>query len=275
MSFLFTSFIHFPVRTPRIFSKKKKKVRLPHNFYQNSKCVEIPRISWYTLFEYLIDTFPNRVSRQSPNLSTACCRTVDRRQKKVQKIRDQQFDRFALLCPSILLLMCQSVDPFSSIWKGPSFVVMVPANYFLSMETSWASINEEPWNLPSRHYIAPCLFASCPCRASITPTRTDIVSCIWVQKSTATDQYISSYGPASFDFKTRHRNIKLRRAEAPSISVRCRRFLCLYRDPDVVYILMYTMEPKVWYWWRYGSAGFCKRNQPCLHTYSSNFIETW
>ncbi len=79
----------------------------------------------------------------------------------------------------------------------------------------------------------------------------------------------------SFDSKTRHPNIKLRRAINRWISVRCRRFLRVNRDRDVVYISMYNMEPKRRYYWRYGSAAFRMRNQPCLHTKISYFIETW
>ena len=57
MSFQFTSFIHFPVRIPRIFRKKIKYVGLPHTLYQNTKSAEIPGFSLYTLFEYRIDIF--------------------------------------------------------------------------------------------------------------------------------------------------------------------------------------------------------------------------
>ncbi len=131
------------------------------------------------------------------------------------------------------------------------------------------------WNLPSRHYIAPHLFPSSRRRASIETTTNDIITCIWVQKSTATDQYSLSYGLASFDFKTRHRIIKIRRAITRWILVLCRRFLQLNEDNDVEYILTYHMESTHRYWRRYGSAGFGMRNQSCLHIKHNNFIETW
>ncbi len=103
----------------------------------------------------------------------------------------------------------------------------------------------------------------------------DIIGGIYTQKPKAMDQYSSSYGPASFVFKTRNRNIKLRWAITRWILVRCRRFLRLNRDRDIVSILMYDTESTHRYRRRYGSAGFGMRNQPCLHIKHNTFIETW
>jgi hypothetical protein len=89
------------------------------------------------------------------------------------------------------------------------------------------------------------------------------------------DRYWRRYGSARFDFKTRHRYVELCRAITRSISVRCRRFLRLNKDYDVVFISMYNTEPKRRYWWSDGSAGFRMRNQPCLHIKNNYFIETW
>jgi len=96
-----------------------------------------------------------------------------------------------------------------------------------------------------------------------------------VKQLTSTDQYWQSYGPASFDFKTRHRIIQLRRAITQWISVRCRRFLRENADYDVGYSSMYHTESTRLYRRRYGPAGFGMRNQPCLHTKINNFVETW
>ena len=105
--------------------------------------------------------------------------------------------------------------------------------------------------------------------------KADIIGYIFVKKMTSTDQYWQSYGPASFDFKTRHRIIQLRRAITQSISVRWRPFFHENVANDVGYISMYDMEKMSWYWRRYGSAGFGMRNQPYHHSKINNYTETW
>jgi len=59
----------------------------------------------------------------------------------------------------------------------------------------------------------------------IVLTIVDIKISIFAQKSTATDQYSLSYGPAKFDVAMASFEAKTRRAITLSILVRCRRFL--------------------------------------------------
>ena len=87
----------------------------------------------------------------------------------------------------------------------------------------------------SRHYIAPRLYASFPRCSSIAATIIDIISCICVQKSTATDQYSSSYGPAKYDVAMASFEVKTRRAITRWTLVRCRWFLHANAVNDVGY----------------------------------------
>ena len=89
------------------------------------------------------------------------------------------------------------------------------------------------------------------------------------------DQYWRRYGQASFDFKTRHCNIELRRTITQWISARCRRFLRLKKAYFVDFISMYDTEWTRRYWRRCGSAGFVMRNRPCLHSRIDNYTQTW
>ena len=92
-----------------------------------------------------------------------------------------------------------------------------------------APITSQPGGKPQQ--AQRCYFFS----ASIAPATKKIISCIYIQKLTATDQYWLSYGPASFAFKTSHRSIKLCRAISQSILVRCRRFLHVNAAYDFYY----------------------------------------
>jgi len=138
---------------------------------------------------------------------------------------------------------------------------------------------KKPWREPPRQY--PSLLYGFLIRSrrrgnvSIATMIDDIIIYISVKQLTSTDQYWRSYGPASFDFKTRHRYIELRRTITRWISVRCRRFLRRNKDFFIAFILMYRMESTRRYWRRYGSAGFGMRNRPCLHIKHNNFLETW
>ena len=62
----------------------------------------------------------------------------------------------------------------------------------------------------------------------------DIIIFIYLQKSTATDQYSSSYGPANFDDAMASFEVKTRQAITLWILVHCRRFLHSNARNDVV-----------------------------------------
>ena len=65
----------------------------------------------------------------------------------------------------------------------------------------------------------------------------DIISYIYIHNMSTADQYWWRYGSAGVCFETHHRSIKLPRAVASSILVRCRRFLHVNLDRFVNYRL--------------------------------------
>jgi hypothetical protein len=75
-------------------------------------------------------------------------------------------------------------------------------------------------DLASCRYMTPRFSPSFPQHLSIVPTIVDIKISIFAQKSTATDRYLSSYGPTKLDVAMASFEVKTRWAIARSILVR-------------------------------------------------------
>ena len=103
------------------------------------------------------------------------------------------------------------------------------------------SSNLEPWRC--RHASTPVLCGffwigrRCHIDFSSRTMIHDIISYIYIHNMSISDQYWWRYGSAGVCFETHHRSIKLRRAVASSILVRCRRFLHVNLDRFVNYRL--------------------------------------
>ena len=93
-------------------------------------------------------------------------------------------------------------------------------------EATDGQTQKKPWREPPRQY--PSLLYGFLIRSrrrsnvSIDTMIYDIIIYISLNKLTSTDQHWQSYGPASFDFKTRHRYIELCRPVTRWISVQLR-----------------------------------------------------
>ena len=77
----------------------------------------------------------------------------------------------------------------------------------------------EMTNFASFHNNTRRFLSSSPRHFSIAQTIVNITFFIWAQKSTTTDEYWWSFGPAKFDAAMAEFEAKTRRAEAPSILV--------------------------------------------------------
>ncbi len=100
-------------------------------------------------------------------------------------------------------------------------------------------LRQRPWQCRRASTLVLCGFFLIRRRCHIGfSTRTmilDIISYICMHNMSTSDQDWWRYGSTSVGFETHHRSIKLRRAVASSILVRCRRFLHVNLDCYVNY----------------------------------------
>ncbi len=97
----------------------------------------------------------------------------------------------------------------------------------------------------------------------------DIISYSYIQNMSTSVQYWWRYGWTSVGFETHHRSIKLRRAVASSILVRCRRFLHVNLDRYVKYILCNRWVSGRW---MVHAEGVVAARCEISHTYVHNTI---
>lgn len=90
-------------------------------------------------------------------------------------------------------------------------------------------------DIVSCHYMAPRFSPSLPRHLSIVPTIVDITVLILAQKTTTTDRYWWSFGPAKFDAATAGFDAKTRRAITRSMSAISCHIIHQNVDADVVY----------------------------------------
>jgi hypothetical protein len=92
--------------------------------------------------------------------------------------------------------------------NGPIFIELCPGEVQCCDGEFWSQ------NSPGHNSVN---ISSLP--SIFTPAIIDIISCIYVQKSTATDQYWLRYGPTKFDVAMASFEVKTRRAITLSILV--------------------------------------------------------